>query len=192
MILEDAMIWVDIETTGLDPVADEILEVGVMLTNSKCVEYCSYATLVDAGPEPRLMANEFVQQMHDKSGLWKSLEVNYEALPSPIQAATNIGDVLDQWASAFEIDLSKQPLCGSNVPFDRGFLHEQMPTLETKFHYRNIDISTVKELCRRRAPKLYENLPLKVEQHRAIPDLHDTVTEAAYYFSNFLTGGQIS
>lgn len=185
---DDIFVWADIETTGLNPREESMLEIGLVLTTPKLLAFAGTSLLVgtSVGDYPALRAScsDYVQQMHDKSGLWAELEK--EQPPTVTEVEDTLVAWLDDQSARWNIDFGKQPLCGSSVGFDRGFLREHMPRVEGKFHYRNIDISTVKELARRLNPEVYENTPEKAERHRALPDIQDTVAEAGWYFDHFI------
>ena len=180
----ERLVWTDIETTGLDPAKEVILEVGFKITDltlhvvdnfSVCIwNEAFYANKVRE-------ANDLVKDMHDKSGLFEDASMN-GVEPDEAEA------MILHWLDKNEIG-REDPMCGSSVQFDRGFLAEQMPDVANTFSYRNIDMSSVKELCRRFNPILYSKLdedtnPQKA--HRVSPDIDDTINEAEFYLDNFL------
>lgn len=175
--------FVDLETTGLDPTSEVPLELGITLTNrwGGIIDEASwliwdpsyYMDYVDE-------AIPLVLDMHNKSGLWKALETEETWLPSQVENKAL------EFMDGHDIRHRELPMSGNNVPFDRGFLRRWMPKLEANFHYRNIDISTLKELCRNLNPTVFSKAPVKEEKHRVIPDLIESITEYKFYVENFL------
>lgn len=178
-------IWLDIETTGLHPEECEILEVGFMVTDVEFGVRTEMSWVITPGFElTETNVDPFIWEMHTKSGLIE--ECNKSSLTID-QAAKEILERVNEWEITRE-----DPLCGSSVAFDRGFLQYHLPAVASLFSYRNIDISTIKELCKRLNPELYpklEKYSVKREIHRVIPDLEDTVSEAQFYAENFLIMG---
>ena len=182
----DRFIWVDIETTGLIPEECELLEIAFIVTD--VVEFRTLfeqSWVITPGFElTESNVDPFIWDMHTKSGLIK--ECNNSSLT--ISQASK--DIMDRLQS-LEVTRA-DPLCGSSVAFDRSFLLGHMPSVAAEFSYRNIDISSIKELCKRMNPELYiklEKYTVKREIHRAIPDLEDTIAEAGFYADNFLILG---
>lgn len=178
----EPFVWIDLETTDLEPESEQILEVGLIVTDQEYNPLDVFTSLVEPKLDPetlRRFVSPFVREMHDKSGLWDQLGTipPFSARPAQVESKAI------QWLERImaEHEFTKPPLCGSSVGFDRGFLKVHMPTLEGYFHYRNIDVSTIKELCRRRKPEVLESLPAKAERHRAYPDLLDTIGEMKHY-----------
>ena len=177
--------WIDLETTGLDPRVDHILEVGVIITNDK-LEYIDALELLVRAPEGcRGLASEYVQKLHDKTGLWDACASS--SAMSVMDAEERIGKFM---ATYFEDPANKPPLGGSSVHFDRSFLAYWMPSVHNEFHYRNIDVSTIKELVKHIAPdKAYDTGNPEDKPHRAIQDLHNTLSELRYYVDTFFIKG---
>lgn len=185
----DRFIWVDIETTGLDPATGLLLEVGFRITdvelnlidhNEWQIWEDSYDGIVGIDPWCHKL-DEFIRNMHFKSGLLDLDGPGGEPLDKVAEQAYD-------WLITHNVGKT-DPMCGSSVQFDRGWLLVHMPYVESLFSYRNIDISTIKELCRRLNPDLYSKLEKyssKREMHRVMPDLEDTCSEANFYFQNFL------
>lgn len=179
------MIWVDVETFGLDPVKDYILEVGFVITDTELTVIDDFHALVWDSPEyndrlsqPTL---EIIQKMHYESGLWDECDREGE----PVQTVT---ERLLGWLDAHGVGRD-DPLCGSSVQFDRGMLAAQFAEVEIKFSYRNIDTSTVKELCRRFNPEVYaqlEQITKPAKAHRVLSDIRDTIEEFSFYKNHFL------
>lgn len=168
------MVWVDIETTGLHPLLDSILEVGVVITNEQLDKLAQYSTLVK--PPAAFIMDDIVTQMHRTSGLFGELE-RVDAEPYYL-AQHNLKRFLEA------NEATGLPMCGSSVHFDRQFLKHKMPVFEQCFHYRNIDVSTIKELF-----KLYEvenklPEPFAAKRHRALSDIDDSIEELRWYLTH--------
>ena len=182
---DDRLIWCDIETTGLDPHREMLLEVGFKITDLELNvtaetnvlfwsdEYTEYCIKENIDP--------FVWEMHTKSTLW---EYAQRIGTSPYIARTGIIN----WLEKNKVT-RKEPICGSSVQFDRKWLEVWIPEAIGQFSYRNIDISTLKELCMRLNPDLYKKLAEDItpaKQHRALPDIDDTIEEFRGYRDSFL------
>ena len=182
----DPIIWVDIETTGLT-LEDLILEVGVTVTNGQLVPFGSCRFLIDNGVQVdfiRQAADPFVQEMHDKSGLWDDL-LKYKSIPLAEAQSRLVGWLIQD----IGLEPRTAPMAGSSIHFDRQRLGLYLPSFEAFAHYRNIDVSTIKELARRWAPSIYENRPGKDDadkKHRVLDDLVGSVDELKYYQAHFL------
>jgi oligoribonuclease len=181
------MIWVDIETTGLSPKKDLILEIGLIGTDR-------YGNVIDGMmihsypyvPElehVKESIDSFVTKMHDESGLWSDLETAMREGYSDDDAGDS---VIQSWWNANELPVNIFPICGSSVHFDRAFLAEQLPDVEDLFHYRNIDISTLKGLVALVNPGVNEIPWRNLKMHRVIPDILDSIVEYRHYLDHFL------
>jgi oligoribonuclease len=170
---EDNLIWIDLEMTGLDTGQDSILEIAVAVTDKQL-------NLLAEGPElavhhslVQLQAmDDWNRNQHTKSGLWQRV------LDSPVDMATAEAltmDFLTRW-----VPTGKSPMCGNSICQDRRFLHRQMPRLERFFHYRNLDVSTIKELVRRWSPGIAKGFT-KESTHTALSDVRDSMEELRYY-----------
>lgn len=182
----ERFIWVDIETTGLDPYNDLLLEIGFRVTDTDLNLIAEHDWQIWDDQIAEGGWDEFIQKMHTKSGLFD--DCNSHGLD-----ITTVQQEVTGWLKEFEITKS-DPMCGSSVQFDRSFIGAHLPLVHDLFSYRNIDISTIKELCRRLNPVLYGKLEghpavTKRELHRALPDLQDTISEANFYFQEFLILG---
>lgn len=172
--MADYIVWVDCEMTGLEVSVDEICEIGVVVTDGDL-------NVQDAGlqlvikPSDAALANmgDFVRQMHTDSGL-------IAEIPEGITIAEAEAQVLEyikQWVK----EERTAPLAGNSIGTDRMFLNRQMPQLDTFLHYRNIDVSSLKELSRRWYPRVYFQLPKKTGNHRALADILESIQELRYY-----------
>jgi oligoribonuclease len=173
------LLLVDIETTGLDARDDLLLEVGLMIVTLDFKPVAMYSEIVRQPNVNWDDCSDVVQKMHLKSGLMKLIDGGAGEDLDDIEAG-----LIDWYEQLFGNE--KVPLVGSSVHFDRGFFAENFVDFIDLVSYRNIDWSSVKELCRRYNPEVYEKLPPKSEKHRAIPDLQDTIGEARFYLDNFL------
>jgi len=178
------LVWVDTETNGLDPQYNYLLEVGIIITdaNLDIVSRKSFVIkhTIDSVHPIREATDSNVQQMHDDSGLWKDIEANGI---SHAEAEMR----LLQWLADNNIEPKTSPMCGSTVQFDRSFLREWMPKLEAFFHYRNIDVSTIKELAKLWNKTAYDLRPSSdVKRHRALMDAQDSIAELLNYKMHFL------
>lgn len=184
--------WVDLETTGLDARLERVLEVGLVLTDDRLNVMSRTSTLIHQQPgwETRLIP--LVREMHEKSGLIQAI---YEAgadAPLKVDAESLLLGWLFDQMEAYGFTNGELPLGGSSVHFDRGFMELYFPALYRQFHYRSIDVSTVKELCRRWYPDIFKMAPAKQERHRVIPDLDDTLAELRFYEDWMFVGGESS
>jgi len=187
----NSLVICDTETFGLSAQNDPILEVGFGIYNlfplSLKAEWSSVVWMDSYRPRMDSHRDEdsFIWQMHKKSGLWdECIRVSTEIDVTPY----HVEGLAAEWLH--EQGVSKDdPMVGSSVQFDREMLREQMPEIEKLFSYRNIDISTIKELCRRLNPELYTKLDLEVtnkKAHRVMDDIEDTANELEFYMTNFL------
>jgi oligoribonuclease len=170
---EGRLIWIDLEMTGLDTARDSILEIATVVTDADLNVLADGPELAIAHPLAALEAmDEWNRTQHGKSGLWKRV---LESRVSIADAERMTLDFLAQWVPA-----NASPMCGNSICQDRRFLHRLMPALEDHFHYRNLDVSTVKELARRWAPQLMGGLR-KEAAHTALSDVRDSIAELRYY-----------
>jgi oligoribonuclease len=180
------LIWIDLEMTGLDTDNDSILEIATVVTDADLNVLAEGPELAIAHPVERLEAmDEWNRNQHRKSGLWqRSLEHGV----SMAEAEERTLAFLAQWVPA-----NTSPICGNSICQDRRFLHREMPRLERYFHYRNLDVSTLKELARRWAPAVLAGVG-KDAKHTALSDIHDSIAELKHYRAAMgrLGGGQQS
>ena len=168
------IVWVDCEMTGLDTTVDEICEIAVVVTDEELNEVDPGLQLV-VKPSSKAMQNmgEFVTNMHTESGL-------IEEIPTGVSIAAAERQVLEyirQWIP----EERTAPLAGNSIGTDRMFLNRQMPDLDSFLHYRNIDVSSIKELTRRWYPRVYFQLPKKTGNHRALADIKESIKELRFY-----------
>lgn len=167
--------WIDLEMTGLDPDRHVILEIAALVTDDDLNLVADGPDLVVHQPVEALDAmDKVVTKMHRTSGLRAAVEASTIALPD---AGAAVLAFLRQHAP----ESGTVPLCGNSIGTDRRFLARHLPELERYFHYRSIDVSTVKELCRRWYPDAFQAAPVKAGHHRALDDIRESVAELAYY-----------
>lgn len=167
------LIWIDLEMTGLDTDNDSILEIATVVTDSQLKVLAEGPEFAISHPLAALEAmDEWNRNQHGKSGLWKRV---LEQGVTMAEAERRTLDFLQQWLSP-----KQSPMCGNSICQDRRFLHRQMPTLEKFFHYRNLDVSTVKELARRWAPNVLAGVS-KQAAHTALSDVRDSIEELRHY-----------
>jgi oligoribonuclease len=170
---EGRLVWIDLEMTGLDTNRDSILEIATVVTDSQLDVLAEGPELAIAHPLATLEAmDDWNRNQHGKSGLWR--RVLEEGVPMAEAEARTLA-FLREWVPA-----GASPMCGNSICQDRRFLHRQMPALEKHFHYRNLDVSTLKELARRWAPHVLAAVS-KEAAHTALSDVHDSIAELRHY-----------
>ena len=177
--MTDFIVWVDCEMTGLNLAVDEICEIAVVVTDGELNEVDPGLQLV-IKPSDAALANmgEFVSKMHTDSGLIKEIPAGI----SMAEAESKVLDYIKQWV----LTERTAPLAGNSIGTDRMFLNRQMPALDGYLHYRNIDVSSIKELTRRWYPRVYFQLPKKTGNHRALADIRESIQELRYYRNTVL------
>jgi len=172
------LVWLDCEMTGLDPEAERILEIAVVVT----------------GPtlEPRVEGPVLVIHQSDellgKMDAWNKGTHGRSGLIDKVKASTLTEEEAQQQIIDFlsrYVPKGKVPLCGNSIGQDRRFLARYMPKLEAFFHYRNVDVSTLKELAKRWKPEAYSSFK-KAQKHTALADVHESIEELAHYRTSFL------
>jgi oligoribonuclease len=167
--------WMDLEMTGLDPSRHVIVEIASLITDDDLRVIAEGPDLVvHAGPDELGAMDDFVKGMHTRSGLLTAMSASTLSL---------------QEAGAQTLEFLKLhipeprtvPLAGNSIGTDRRFLAAQLPEIEEYLHYRSVDVSTVKELCRRWYPGIYKSAPDKKGGHRALPDIQESVAELDFY-----------
>lgn len=161
--------------TGLDPVHNVIVEIATIITDDDLNVVAEGPDLViHATTEQLSHMGDFVTQMHTNSGL----------LPLIVSSTITLADAESQTLAFIRAHVSEPrsvPLCGNSIGTDRRFLQEYMPTLEDYFHYRNVDVSTIKELAKRWNPEALTSLKEKSSSHRALDDVRESIAELAHY-----------
>ena len=171
------LIWIDLEMTGLDPDQDRIIEIATVITDKNL-------NILAEGPVLAVHQSDFVldamddwnQKHHGEAGLIQRVK------DSPFDAAEAEAQTLKfltKWLPA-----RTSPICGNSICQDRRFLYRYMPKLEAYFHYRNLDVSTIKELAGRWAPQIKEGFSKKAT-HRALDDIIESIDELKYYREHF-------
>ncbi len=173
--MTDRLVWIDCEMTGLDLAGDALIEIAALVTDAELNILGDGVDLVIHADDPALAKMPaVVEQMHAKSGLTDAVRA------STISIADAEKQVLDYVRQSVP-----QPntalLAGNSIATDRGFIARDMPALNDYLHYRMIDVSTIKELCRRWYPAVYSAQPDKGMAHRASADIRESITELAYY-----------
>ncbi len=167
------LVWIDLEMTGLDTDRDGILEIATIVTDAQLRILAEGPELAIAHPLATLEAmDDWNRNQHGKSGLWARVLDRGVTLA---EAEARTLAFLQAW-----VGKGKSPMCGNSICQDRRFLHRQMPTLEKYFHYRNLDVSTVKELARRWAPAVLNGVH-KESAHTALSDVRDSIAELRHY-----------
>ncbi len=173
--MSDLLVWIDCEMTGLDLARDALIEVAAVVTDPDL-------KLLDDGIDVVIHADdaaldgmaEVVRQMHERSSLTTAVR------ESPV-TLTQAEDIMLEYVRRHVPEPRTAPLCGNSIATDRGFLARDMPRLDAHLHYRMIDVSSIKELCRRWYPRVYFGQPPKGLAHRALADIRESVRELEYY-----------
>jgi oligoribonuclease len=173
--VNDRLVWIDCEMTGLDTEHDLLIEVAALVTDSDLTILGDGVDVVIHADDAALDGMvDVVQQMHRKSGLTEEVRASAVTLA---EAEKQVLDYLRQ----FVPEPGSAPLCGNSIATDRGFLARYMPELDAHLHYRMVDVSSIKELCRRWYPRVYYGQPEKGLSHRALADIKESIRELAYY-----------
>ncbi len=172
--MNEHLVWVDCEMTGLDLKADALIEVAALVTDSELNVLGNGIEVVIRPPAEALaQMGEFVRTMHENSGLLPLLENGMTMADAEEQVLAYVREHVPEPRRA--------PLAGNTIGTDRAFLARDMPTLEGHVHYRNVDVSSIKELARRWYPRAYYNTPAKTGNHRALADIRESIEELRYY-----------
>ncbi len=173
----DRLVWIDLEMTGLDPEKERIIEMATIITDSELNVVAEGPVIAVHQPDSLLDAmDEWCTNTHGASGLTKRVK---ESTIDEVQAEQQTLEFLQQ-----HLEAGKSPLCGNSIGQDRRFLVKYMPRLEEFFHYRNLDVSTVKELARRWRPDVLAGVK-KQGSHLALDDIRDSISELRHYRDTF-------
>lgn len=171
---KDLLIWIDCEMTGLDLSIDELVEVAIVITDFELNTVDEGFQVVIRPSEAALAhMSEFVAEMHQTSGLSEEIPNGVTLAEAQEQAMAYI--------KRFVPMAGKAPLAGNTIGTDRAFLAKYMPEVDQHLHYRNVDVSSIKELSRRWYPRAFFNAPAKDGGHRALADILESIRELAYY-----------
>ena len=172
--ISEHLVWIDCEMTGLDPEKDCLVEIAVVITNSDLEPVDEGIDLV-IKPREDSLANmgDYVREMHTTSGLINEFASGLELADAEAKVLEYIKQYIPEARQA--------PLAGNSIGTDRMFINRYMPSLDQHLHYRNIDVSSIKELSRRWYPRVYFQLPKKDGGHRALADINESINELRYY-----------
>lgn len=172
------LICIDLEMTGLEPDKERIIEIATVVTDGQLNIVAEGPVLAIHQKEDLIAGmDEWNTRQHNQSGLVKRVR---ESTVTEVQAEELTIDFLKNY-----IDKGKSPMCGNSICQDRRFLYKYMPELAAYFHYRNLDVSTLKELAKRWRPKLLNGL-VKESKHLALDDIKDSIAELVYYRQHFI------
>ena len=172
--MNDRLVWIDCEMTGLDLGADALVEVAALVTDFDLNVLGEGVDIVIRPPAEALeQMGDFVRTMHEKSGLLDELEAGASMADAEAEVLAYVREHCP--------DGSRPPLAGNTVATDRSFLARDMPGLESFLHYRIVDVSSIKELARRWFPRAYFQAPDKRGNHRALADIQESIEELRYY-----------
>jgi oligoribonuclease len=173
MTVADNLVWIDLEMTGLDPDRDRIIEVATIVTNRDLDIVAEGPVIAVHQPEPVLgLMDEWNRTTHGASGLLARVRAS--------TMSERAAEIATLEFLATHAGRGQSPMCGNSICQDRRFLVRHMPELERYFHYRNLDVSTLKELARRWAPDVLAGFTKK-STHLAIEDIRDSIAELRYY-----------
>lgn len=173
------LIWLDLEMTGLDVAKDRILEIATIVTDKDL-------NILEEGP---VFAIRQTKHILNKMDEWNTKHHTASGLVERVQASKITEAIAEQETIEFlmkYVSCGKSPLCGNTIYQDRKFLTKWMPNLEKYFHYRNLDVSTLKILAKRWRPDIIKEAGKKKSKHLALSDIHDSIEELRYYREHFL------
>ena len=172
------LVWIDMEMTGLQPDSDRIIEIAMLVTDPQLVVLAEGPILVVHQPDEVLEGmDSWNKSTHKKTGLIERVRASRLTEADAERAAVDF--------LAKHVPASSSPMCGNSICQDRRFLARWMPKLESYFHYRNLDVSTLKELVRRWKPEAMKGFT-KEGKHEALADVYESITELAHYRAKFL------
>ena len=172
--VNDRLVWIDCEMTGLDLLADALIEVAVLVTDFELNVLGDGLDVVIRPPDEAIaQMDPFVKDMHTTSGLLDELPGGLSLAEAERQVLAHVKKLCP--------DGSRPPLAGNTVATDRSFLARDMAELESFLHYRIVDVSSIKELARRWYPRAYYSAPSKNGNHRALADIQESIEELRYY-----------
>jgi len=176
---EQNLVWIDLEMTGLFPDKDRIIEIAVVVTDAQlgaCVEGPVFA--IHQSDATLAAMDAWNKGTHGKSGLVERVKA------STVDEASAEAQLIE-WLKQY-VPAGKSPMCGNSICQDRRFLANYMPALESFFHYRNLDVSTLKELARRWKPAVLDGFK-KAQAHTALADIHESIDELVYYREHLIS-----
>jgi oligoribonuclease len=177
---DDRLVWLDLEMTGLDVTRHVIVEIAALVTDGDLQPLDDGIDVIVHQPPGALAEmDDFVQQMHTRSGLIPEIEASTLSL-------TDAGAQVIEYIRGHVPEAGTAPMCGNSIGVDRRFLDHQLPALDKFLHYRSIDVSSFKELCRRWYPADYKKRPHKAETHRALADVRESIAELRFYREHML------
>jgi oligoribonuclease len=181
------LVWMDLEMTGLDPRRHVIVEIATLITDDDLVTVAEGPDIVvHASDEQLAQMDGVVRRMHTRSGLLAAIEASSTSL-------AEAGRQTLEFLRAHIQQPRSVPLCGNSIGTDRRFLATHLPEVDDFLHYRSVDVSSIKELCRRWHPDVLAQAPAKAETHRALEDIRESIAELAYYRSTvFVPRGSIA
>ncbi len=175
----DNLIWVDLEMTGLEPDVDTIIEIATIVTDPQLNTLAEGPVIAIHVDDERLLAmDDWNTEHHTASGLVDRVRTSEYTLDA---ASAETIDFLKNWVGA-----GKSPMCGNSIGQDRRFMVKYMPTLEAFFHYRNVDVSSIKELVKRWQPSISDGFS-KENTHLALDDIRESIAELRYYREQIFT-----
>jgi len=173
--VHDELVWIDCEMTGLDLGSDKLIEIAALVTDADLNILGDGVDVVIHADDAALSSMiDVVAEMHSRSGLIEEVKA------SSVDLATAEAMVLDYIGTHVK-QPKTAPLAGNSIATDRSFIARDMPTLDSFLHYRMIDVSSIKELCRRWYPRIYFGQPVKGLTHRALADIHESIRELRFY-----------
>ncbi len=175
---QNHLVWLDMEMTGLSPETDRIIELAMVVTNNQLDIVAQSPVLVVHQPDHVLDAmDDWNKNTHGKSGLISKVKAS---VLNEADAELQMLEFLKEWVPA-----NKSPMCGNSICQDRRFMARYMPTLEAYFHYRNLDVSTLKELAKRWRPEVAKGV-VKRGKHEALADIIESIEELKHYREHFI------